>query len=69
MTQVVGVLRGAKWKTVKEIETLRSTEKAGNIYPSTRHNIPEDVSLQKASISQPQVLQLILGLVGFHSII
>jgi len=40
------MLRGPKWKTVKEIETLRSSEKAGNIYPSTQRNITEDMNLQ-----------------------
>jgi hypothetical protein len=47
MTQVVGVLRGAKWKRMEEVETLRSSEKAGKIYPSTQRNIPEDVNLKK----------------------
>lgn len=54
MTQVVGVFRGAQWKTVEEIETLRSSEKKGNIYLSTQCNIPEDVNLQRTPISEPQ---------------
>jgi hypothetical protein len=56
MAQVVGVLRGAKWKALEEIETIRSSEKKGNIYPSTRRNIPEDANLQKIQISEPQAL-------------
>jgi hypothetical protein len=68
-SQVVGVLRGAKWKTLEEIETLRFSEKAGNIYPSTRRNIPEDASLQKTPTSEPQALQLIFGLAVLPSII
>ena len=37
----------AKCKTVKETETLRSSEKTGNIYPSTRRNFSGDVKLKK----------------------
>lgn len=60
----------AKCKTVKETETLRSSEKTGNIYPSTRRNFSGDVKLKKKTpISERQVLQLILGLAVFPSII
>ena len=51
---------------MKETEALRFSEKAENIYPSTRRNIPEDV---KTPISERQALQLILGLAAFPWII
>jgi hypothetical protein len=41
MTQEVGVLGDAEWKRAKEIQTLRSPETDGNIYPS------HDITSQK----------------------
>ena len=68
MTQVLGVLRGAKRKAVEETQTVRSSEKAGNMYWSIRRNIAVDVNLQETPISETRALQLISGLAVFPSI-